>query len=223
MSALPRSDKPSVAIVTGGHPYDVPGFYTLFRSLPDANCYIQHTEDFVSDAGKVREDYDVVLFYNMPAGEPPTKAPGYEGRVRKAFRRLGKTGQGIFLLHHAILTYRDWPFWSEMVGIPDREIESYHHDEKLAIQIEDLDHPITQGLPAWDMIDETYVMAEPDAASRVLLTVNHPKSTRAIAWTRSFGGARVFCLQSGHDNQTYTDRYFREVVRRGIQWCAGKL
>jgi type 1 glutamine amidotransferase len=45
----------------------------------------------------------------------------------------------------------------------------------------------------------------------------------AIAWTRDFKGSRVFCLQSGHDNETYVDPNFRTVLTRGIQWCARRI
>lgn len=221
MDSLPRTDRVSVAVVTGGHPFDVPGFHALFRSLPGADCYIQHLEDYVSDAGKVREAYDVVLFYTMPRGVPPEPGRGYEGRIGRALERLGKTEQGIFLLHHAILTYADWPFWSEMVGIADREISSYHHGMDLRIEVADRDHPITRGLDAWEMVDETYVMDEPDGS--VLLTADHPQSMKTIGWARTFGRARVFCFQSGHDNQTWVNPNFREVVARGIRWCAGRI
>lgn len=223
MTNLPRSRKATVAVVTGGHPFDVPGFHALFRSFPDADCYIQHMEDYISDNGKVRDAYDVVLFYNMPRGVPSEDAPGYEGRIGKVLQRLGETEQGVFLLHHAILAYQDWPFWSEVVGIANRELDSYHHDERLVVEVEDLDHPVTHGLASWEMVDETYVMADPDSTSRVLLSVDHPKSMKAVAWTRMLKNARVFCFQSGHDNQTYADPHFRQVVRRGIQWCAGRL
>ena len=84
-------------------------------------------------------------------------------------------------------------------------------------------HSITQGMEDWDLIDESYVMVEPDEGNDILLAVDHPQSMKAIAWTRTFKQARVFCLQSGHDNQTYGNPQFRHIVARGIQWCAGRI
>ena len=223
MSSLPESDAVTVAVVTGGHAYDVPGFHALFRSLLAADPYIQHMEDFVSDSGKVREEYDVVLFYNMPGGAPRQDAAGYEGLIGAALGDLGSRSQGVFVLHHGILAYPDWPFWSDLVGVADRSLTSFHLDERLHVDIARADHPITEGLSAWDMIDETYVMAEPDDDNQILLTVDHPQSTKAIGWTRTFRRARVFCLQSGHDDQAYSDSHFRRVVERGILWCAGRI
>jgi type 1 glutamine amidotransferase len=44
---------------------------------------------------------------------------------------------------------------------------------------------------------------------------------KTIAWTRTFGKARVFCYHTGHDNQAFTNPV-RTVVGRGIQWLAGR-
>jgi type 1 glutamine amidotransferase len=59
------------------------------------------------------------------------------------------------------------------------------------------------------------------ASSRVLLTVDHPKSARTLAWTRTYRDARVFAFQLGHDNQAWVNESFREVLGRGIGWAAG--
>jgi type 1 glutamine amidotransferase len=57
----------------------------------------------------------------------------------------------------------------------------------------------------------------------VLLTADHPKSMKAIAWTRQHGQSRVFCFQSGHDNDTWENAGFRNVLERGILWCAQRV
>jgi type 1 glutamine amidotransferase len=79
------------------------------------------------------------------------------------------------------------------------------------------------GLTAWEMVDETYTMNDVGASSEILLTVDHPKSMRTIAWTRWYGEARVFCYGAGHDNQTWSNVYLCHVLVRGIEWAAGKI
>ena len=217
VDALPRTGDISAAVITGGHAFDVPGFHALFRSLTGVGSYIQHMEDFFADVARVRDQYDVLVFYNMPREAP-------EGRVKTALEAIGTTDQGILLLHHGILSHRDWPLWDELVGISDRIAGfQFEHGVQLRIDIADPSHPITEGLQPWDMVDETYLMNEPGEDSQVLLTVDHPESMSAIAWTRDFKGSRVFCLQSGHDNETYVDPNFRTVLTRGIQWCARRI
>ena len=209
------NNKITVAVITGGHGFDVPGFHAIFRAMPEVDSYIQHQDDFVEDVGKVRDEYDVLLFYNMPRGEPDNQA-------QEVFERLGQSGQGIFLLHHAILAYLPWSFWGELAGIPDRSF-GFSMMQELAVEVADPGHPITNGVASWQMVDETYSMASAGEDSRALLTTDHPDSMHVLGWTRQFRNSRVFCLQSGHDNLTYVDPNFRKMLLRGIQWCAGRI
>lgn len=204
-----------VAVITGAHGFDVINFHGLFRSIPEADVYIQHQDDFVFSPEEVRDGYDVVLFYTMIMTTPQ------EGE-RAVLEHLGETEQGIFVLHHAILGYPEWSVWENMVGIEGRGF-GYHVGQTLQIDIARPDHPITRGLESWEMIDETYTMQEPGEGNEVLLTADHPKSMKSIAWTRRHKNARVFCFQSGHDNLTWENRNFYEVMRRGIMWAAGRI
>ena len=213
----------TVAVITGGHSFDIPNFHVLIRGLSGVDCYIQHLEDFVSDAGKVRDTYDVLLFYMMPQPYPPAEnEKGWERGIIPALKTLGTTRQGIFFLHHAILAYWDWGFLSSIVGIRNRHVDETHDDLSMLVEVVDPFHPITAGLTQWEIVDEGYVMDEPDAEGNVvLLRVDHPKSMRAIAWTRQFLCSRVFCLELGHDRAAWMNPNFKLVVERGIHWCAG--
>ncbi|MFH1086822.1 MAG: ThuA domain-containing protein [Chloroflexota bacterium] len=203
-----------VAVITGQHVFDVPGFQALWRSLPGIKAYIQDLDNWAADEGRVRAAYDALVFYNYHRQGP-------EGRVRAALEALGETPQGVVLLHHAILAYPNWPLWAKLTGIAERSFK-YYHGERLNIHVADADHPITQGLTDWQMVDETYLMADASADSRVLLTTDHERSMHTIAWTRQYGQARVLCLESGHDNETYVDASFRAVLARGVRWAAGQ-
>jgi hypothetical protein len=211
------------AVVTGEHSYDVIGFHEVFRRLKDVNAYIQHIDDFAAAARAVRDSYDVVLFYGMPMATPSDEGrPWYAGTPRAALERLGETGQGILLLHHGLLAYRNWPLWNSLVGIDDRRF-GYHPDQLIRVEVASSEHPITAGLSAWDMIDEAYEMGEPGPGSHILLTTGHPRSMRALAWTRECRNSRVFCFACGHDDQTWRNKMFQKVLLRGILWCGGCL
>lgn len=217
------TDQLKLAVVTGGHPYDVPNFHRLFRAIGDGmNVYIQHMDDFAASPAEVRQRYDVVLFYLMLMKGPSNEGnPWYAGKPLTALEELGQTAQGIVMLHHAILAYPEFDVWHALTGISERSF-GYHIGETVIAHITEPDHPIVNGLHDWTMTDETYTMAEPDMDSRVLLTYDHLKSMRAIAWTREYGKARVFNYQAGHDNATWQDQNFRAVLQRGIVWAAGQ-
>jgi hypothetical protein len=215
--------KVKTAVITGGHSFQVIEFHELFRSLPGIDAYIQHLDEFSSSSEEVRDSYDALCFYFMPRESPTDEAlPWWAGKPKAALERIGQTEQGIVVLHHAILAYPEWPLWSELVGIRDRDFD-YFHDERIVISPTPIEHPITEGLSAWTMIDEAYDMADAGEGSEILLTTDHPKSMTSLAWTRSFGKARVFCDALGHDNQAWEHSSFRTVLERGIQWVARRI
>jgi type 1 glutamine amidotransferase len=213
----------TTAVVTGGHSYDVINFRRLFHGLDGVDAHVQHMDDFATSSEEVRDSYDVVVFYHMLMEGPRNKGlPGYAGKPKAVLEHLGETEQGIFVLHHALLAYPRWREWDEIVGMDDRSFGA-HAGKSLHVKIADATHPITSDLSDWDMIDETYTMAEPAADNNVLLTVKHPKSMEAIAWSRGYKSSRVFCFQSGHDNQTWAEAGFQEILHRGILWCGRRL
>lgn len=212
------SEKLKAAIITEFHPVDMIEFQELFKRMDEFDCYVQSFDMFVTDE-KNREKYDVVVYYNlsMPLLE--------DDHIIKRYLEdtLGKTKQGIVLLHHAICCYPGWSLWTELTGIEDRAF-NYHWDQTVKYDIANTEHPITKGLRTWAMIDETYTMNEPDpSTSDILITADHPNSMKTIAWTREYKNSRVFCYESGHDDFAYNDSHFEEVLKRSMLWCAHKL
>lgn len=65
-------DKISVAVIIGGHAYDVPAFKRLFDSFPDVAAYPQDVGNFSRAWGVPPDAYDVLLFYTPAATRPPT-------------------------------------------------------------------------------------------------------------------------------------------------------
>ena len=211
------------AVITGQHPYDVVAFQTLFRGIPEIDPYPQNMEDFVTDEGNSPGQYEVLVFFNFHMPTPGSSGDELGDRMKVALDSLGETRQGILVLHHAIVAFPHWQKWSDICGIQERADTAGAGGQSLRIQVTDPGHPITRCLTPWEMTDETYIMEDAGEGSEVLLTTDHPRSMRTIAWTRQYRNARVFCYQSGHDDQAYSDPTFRTVVTRGIQWLAGRI
>lgn len=218
-----HDDSILTAVITGGHDYDVIGFQNMFRQIPGVNAYLQSLEDFAADTGYSRQRYDVLLFYNMHLATPGTE-PGRLGpQVKEAMDTLGRSEQGIFVLHHALVAFPDWELWGDICGIRQRRDTGGAGGQTVRLDVSDQNHPVTNGLCPWQMIDEVYTTADADEDSEVLLTTDHPESMSTIAWTRCFGNSRVFCYQSGHDRTSFDDPGFRTVLTRGVQWAAGRI
>jgi hypothetical protein len=212
-----------VAVITGGHPFDVQPFHQLFRSLPEVDAYIQHSDEFVTEPEEVRDSYDVVVFYSMIKETPSDEVIWYAGKPKTALEHLGQTKQGIVLIHHALLAYPDWPVWDDIAGMQARTMRSYHPNEQVKVDITDPQHPIIREIAAWEMIDETYIMdgaVMPDdiPGNHVFLTTHNPNSLKPLGWTRQYQQSRVFCFASGHGYATYANPGFQQVLANGIQW-----
>lgn len=213
--SFPSSSRCPVAVVTGRHNFDVPAFHDMFRSMAGIDFYLQDLENLVADTQGVRDGYEALVFYNFHRDIP-------EDKLQEQLGRLGRSKQGIVVIHHALLAFPQWEAWSQICGIEDRTFK-YYPGQTVEVQVADPDHPITVGMPGWTMVDETYLMPDAGPGSRVLLTTDHPNSLHTLAWVRSFGNARVFCTASGHGYETYADPHFRRLLERGILWAAGRL
>ena len=226
-----------VAMVTGHHWYDVMNFQRMLRSFDGINFYPQHLEDFIQDDETARREYDVVAFYNYQQDTPSVTGDQFSKNIRAEWERidvrgpleeLGETGQGILMLHHALTAFPKWQYWLDICGMGDttkahRPGVQSRTNQDLHIEVVDPNHPITMGIESWDMVDETYNFPDTGEGSDVLLRVDHPQSMNTIAWTRKHKDVRVFCLQSGHDNQTLSNPNFRLILGRGVQWLAGRI
>ena len=217
-----------VAMVTGHHPYDVINFQLMLRSFPDIDFYPQHLEDFAQDTEEARRQYDVIAFYNYQQSIPSATGDQFSQEIKYPLEKLGETGQGILMLHHSLTAFSTWQYWLDICGMRDTS-NAYQPgapsrtDQKLMIEVVDPLHPITRGMESWEMIDETYNLADTGEGSKILLRTDHPQSMSTIAWTRKHKHVRVFCLQSGHDNQTLANPNFRKILGRGVHWVAARI
>ena len=104
------------ALITGRHSFDVMGLYDALRTLDGILVYPQHLEHFGSTPPEARRRYDVLVFYNFHQQTPAPNEPWYESGTMAAFEELGNGRQGIFVLHHGLVAFPEWPLWSEICG-----------------------------------------------------------------------------------------------------------
>ena len=139
MGRLPKDNNMiTAAVITGEHNFDVPGFQAAFRGMTDIDAFPQTLENFVADQGGVRDEYDVLVFYNF-------HRPAPDERTAEALAHFGESPQGIVVLHHALLAFPEWPRWSQICGIDDRTF-GFHHDQQVPVHVADPTHPIMSGL-----------------------------------------------------------------------------
>ena len=90
------------------------------------------------------------------------------------------------------------------------------------VAIADSDHPVTQGVPDFDVEDEIYMSAW-DPAIRILATAEWSGKQHPLAWVKSYGEGRVFYTALGHGPGTFARLGMQQMMVQGVQWAGGSL
>ncbi|MEW6158575.1 MAG: family 16 glycoside hydrolase [Verrucomicrobiota bacterium] len=223
-SAAASPEKIKTLIITGGHGFDREPFFKLFVENPDITfSEARHGKENAS--AYEREDLldqQVVVLYDMP--RQITEAQ------KARFRALFDKGIGVLVLHHALVSFQDWPDYENIIGgrYPENAAQpgritaevGYEHDVEVPIVIAARDHPVTAGLNDFVLHDEIYwgYRVRPDVTP--LLTTSLPKSGKPLAWARTEGNSRLVYIQPGHGPQAFSDSNYRRLIAQSIRWVA---
>jgi type 1 glutamine amidotransferase len=216
-----------VLILTGGHDFDIKEFYEMFDSLPGITydkAELPREMDLLAPG--LEKKYDAIVSYDMN-NFPVTDAQ------RANFDKLLQAGMPLIVFHHSIGGYKDWPKYREIAGgaylFANLEADGktwvpsdYKHDITMKIVIADKNHPITEGLDDFEILDEAYknVYVRPDV--KVLLTTNHPLATKQVAWVHRYAQSPVFTIMLGHDKHAFANENLRKLLKQGIDWLVAE-
>jgi type 1 glutamine amidotransferase len=216
----------NVLVITGGHAFEREPFIKLFS---DNNALTFTAAEHAKGTASVwdRDDlarFDVIALYDMPMAITEVQ--------KKALLSTFERGTGLVVLHHALVSYQDWPDYERLIGgrypkPPNgqpqvTETVGYEHDVEIPIVVVDKAHPITAGLGDFIIHDEIYWGFRVGADVHPLLTTTQPKSGKPLMWTRMEGKSRIVYLQLGHDHQAWENANYATLLARSLQWAAGK-
>lgn len=223
-SASAAEPKLKVLVITGGHAFEREPFFKIFSD--NAAVAFTAAEHGKTDASAWDRDdlasFDAVALYDMPMNLTDAQ--------KAKFLSLFDRGTGLVVLHHALVSFQDWPDYERIIGgrypkPPKGEPQvtdkvGYEHDVEIPVVIADPAHPITAGLKDFIIHDEIYWGFRVGADAHPLLTTTHPKAGKPLMWTHTEGKSRVVYLQLGHDHAAYENPNYRELVARSLRWAA---
>lgn len=216
----PDADALRVLIITGGHDHEG-SFYSLTEGYRDL-AWAQVSSSDMAFKEDLRPKYDVIVFYDF--------SRDLDDRGRRNLQDFVAAGKGLVVLHHAVLSYQKWPWWSEeVVGgryrlshegtIPNSTVKA---GEEHFITAEG-PSPITDGLTPFHVFDETYKGLWISPKIKPLLHTDNPTSDPVVGWIGPCTTSRVIYLQLGHDHTPFRHPAYRALVHRSILWTAGRL
>jgi|GEM_PF-83563 len=211
-------------VVTGGHGFDRLPFHSLFAGMTNMVFRIvEHPQAHQWLRPERAPEYDVVVLYDMWREIAPAD--------RARFVQVTTSGKGVVALHHALAAYPDWDDYAELLGgrylfnpgkRDGREYpaSSYRHDVRFRVRVADPDHPVTQGVTEFEILDETYkdFWVAPDV--KPLLVTDEPSSSPVVGWAKTNGLSRWVFLQGGHDRHAWEHPAYRRLLEQAIRWVA---
>jgi type 1 glutamine amidotransferase len=224
LPADPRPSRPAPGavrglIITGGHDHEA-AFYSLFEGYADLGRMPVDTAA-IAFKKDLRARYDVLIMYDF--------SRDLDDDGRKNLRDFVEDGKGVVVLHHALLNYQSWAWWSEeVVGGRyrlQREGPSPSSSVKDGQQIDASPaaaHPVLDGIAPFRITDEAYKNLAMSPRISPLLTTDNPASDAVLAWIGPCRTSRVVAIQLGHGHSAFGHPSYRALVHNAVLWAAGK-
>lgn len=135
-----------------------------------------------------------------------------------ALLKFVKSGKGFLPIHSASYCFRNAEEYVELVGAQFKS----HKVDSFPTKIVDANHPIMKGFEPFETWDETYVHDKHNNDRTVLMERAEGDSMEPWTWVRQYGKGRVFYTAYGHDQRTWSNPGFHDLLYRAIVWAVGQ-
>jgi type 1 glutamine amidotransferase len=217
-TSLP-TPKLKVLFITGGEAHDFKKLAPIVTAGIAKFADVDITTRFGRECLKEKnlsDGFDAIVFDMCYNGQEPEE---YENLLR-----ITREGKPTVVIHATLHTFKPLPAWSEMLGMTSAVHDPYHAFTTIKL---DEKNPITRDWPAdWKTEgDELYNTIKVWDSAHPLLKVKSPHDGRehVVAWTNTYGKARIFGTTLGHDEKTANDADYQKLLAKGLLWVCGKL
>jgi len=196
-----------------GHHQPAARFKELQPVMAGRKIELVYTEKVGDLNAETLGKYDgLVLFANIDEIKP---------EQAKALLDYVAGGKGFIPLHCASYCFRNN---DEVVALMGAQFQRHGTGTFRVTPTEDgAKHPILQGYKGFESWDETYVHTKHNEKDRTVLEYRNEGDKREPwTWVRTHGKGRVFYTAWGHDERTWGNPGFQNLVERGIRWACGQ-
>jgi putative membrane-bound dehydrogenase-like protein len=214
VSTVPAADPAPLRVLflgDNGHHVPAERFRQLEPVLARRGIELTYTDSADSLNPKTLDRYDVLLIYANTTPITPDQERALLGFV--------EGGKGLVALHCASYCFLNSPKYTALVGAQFQK----HGTGVVRTNRTPADHAVMKGFDGFTSWDETYVHTKHNTTDRTVLEVR-PEGDAKEPWTwvRTQGKGRVFYTAWGHDQRTWSNPGFQELVERGVRWAAGQ-
>ncbi|WP_031528301.1 PVC-type heme-binding CxxCH protein [Dyadobacter crusticola] len=177
----------------------------LFRS----GINMTYTADLSDITAENLSKYDGLIIYANHDSLPPPQ--------ESAMKAFVESGKGLIPLHSATGCFRNSQWYIKTVGgqFASHKVGTFRNT------ILKPEHPVMKGITGFETWDETYVHKNLNPDKTVLGERVEGDHHEPYTWVRNQGKGRVFYTAYGHEDSTWTNRGFLDLVRNGVLWAIG--
>ena len=194
-----------------GHHRPAERFRQLQPVLEKRGIDLTYTDKVEALNAKMLASYDGLIIY----ANTTRITPEHE----KALLDFVEGGKGFIPIHCASYCFLNSPKYVELVGAQFKS----HGTGTFRTTIADPDHPVMKGFKGFESWDETYVHTRHNEKDRTVLEYRAEGDVKEPwTWVRTQGKGRVFYTAWGHDQRTWGNPGFHDLIERGIRWAVAK-
>jgi putative membrane-bound dehydrogenase-like protein len=198
-----------------GHHQPARRFQELAPVLEQHQIDLRYTDDMASLQPETLNQYDGLIVYANIDRIEPSQA--------RALLDYVASGKGFIPLHCATFCFRNNPDIIALMGAQFKR----HGQGVFSTQTAAGDHPIMRGFGGLTSWDESYIHELHNEKDRVVLEYRaegpqeEGRQREPWTWVRTHGKGRVFYTAWGHDERTWSNPGFLNLLERGIRWACG--
>src|SRR5688500_15839544 len=182
----------------------------VFSEMARRGIDFTYTDDLADLNPETLNRYDsLLLFANWTRISPEQE---------KALLDYVAAGKGFAPIHCGSYCFLNSPKITAMTGGRFRS----HGTGVFTEAITEPEHPVMEGLKPIQSWDETYVHNMHNEKDRTVLSYRVEGDRKEpYTWVRDEGKGRVFYTAWGHDDRTWGNAQFQDLLERGLRWSAG--
>jgi putative membrane-bound dehydrogenase-like protein len=151
--------------------------------------------------------YDALMIYGNHTSITPAE--------EQALVDFVEGGKGLVAIHSASAEFTNSDKYIALIG---GEFQR-HGTGEFTAGIVQPNHPVMQGVTPFNTWDETYVHTKHNPVNRTVLMERVDASGREPwTWVRTQGKGRVFYTAYGHDERTWSQPEFTQLIENAVSW-----
>jgi putative membrane-bound dehydrogenase-like protein len=172
------------------------------------DLYYTDNRDDLNDSELDR--YHAVMLYNNHLTVTDPQIAALMGFV--------KDGGGLVVLHCASASFQNSEEFIRLVGAAFKS----HGTGTFGAKRVAPEHPAIKGVPVWESWEETYIHTKHNPVDRTVLEVRSENGhDEPWTWVRTYGRGKVFYTAWGHDQRTWGQAGFQQMVGHALRWTTG--